>query len=87
LFWLTVSHLPPFPLNVGFDRPNLFVIAINELSIRLQAELENMNLSGVSLGPDYPPIRSLLFADDLILCGQASLAEATTIYSIFHHFS
>jgi hypothetical protein len=51
----------------------LFVIAINELSIRLQAEIHNRNLSGISLGSGCRPIHSLLFADDLILCGHASV--------------
>lgn len=52
--------------------PYLFVVAINELSISLQQELCNSNLTGVALGPGCPPIHSLLFADDLILCGQAT---------------
>jgi hypothetical protein len=65
--------------------PYLFVIAINELSIRLQDELHRRNLSGISLGVDVPPIHSLLFADDLILCGKASRQEALTIRSVLHH--
>ena len=48
-----------------------FMVAINEFSIHLQDELHNSNLTGVTLGPGCPPIHSLLFADDLILCGQA----------------
>jgi hypothetical protein len=66
--------------------PYLFVIAINELSIRLQEALHNSNLSGISLGIDGPAIHSLLFADDLILCGKASIAEAQTIKTILYDF-
>jgi hypothetical protein len=50
--------------------PYFFVIAINELSLRLQEALHNNNLQGVHLGEGAPPIHSLLFADDLILCGK-----------------
>jgi hypothetical protein len=60
----------------------LFVLAINELCLRLQEALQNNNLSGVSLGPGAPPIYSLLFADDLILCGKATLEEAHKIKDI-----
>ena len=66
--------------------PYLFVIAINELSIRLQDALHNNNLSGISLGIGAPPIHSLLFADDLILCGKATLEEAQAIKTILYEF-
>ena len=66
--------------------PYLFVIAINELSIRLQEALHNNNLSGVSLGQDCPAIHSLLFADDLILCRQATRQEAQTMKTILYDF-
>jgi hypothetical protein len=66
--------------------PYLFVLAINELSIRLREALHNNNLSGISLGPGAPPIHSLLFADDLILCGKANLQEAQAIKDILYNF-
>lgn len=66
--------------------PYLFVIAINELSIRLQYAFEDSNLTGITLGPNCLPIHSLLFADDLILCGRATAAEATTIKTILYDF-
>jgi len=53
--------------------PFLFAIAINELSITLNQALQDANLQGVSLGHNCPPIHSLLFADDLILCGAANM--------------
>jgi hypothetical protein len=49
--------------------PYLFVVAMNELSIALQQEMQNQHLTGISLGPGCPPIHSLFFADDLILGG------------------
>jgi hypothetical protein len=66
--------------------PYLFVIAINELSIRLQEALHINSLSGISLGPNAPRIHSLLFADDLILCGKATLHEAQAIKTILYDF-
>ena len=66
--------------------PYLFVIAINELSIRLHEALHNNNLSGISLGMGAPPIHSLLFADDLILCGKAIVEEAQAIKTILYEF-
>jgi hypothetical protein len=60
------------------------LLYINELSIRLQEALHNHNLSGISLGEGAPPIHSLLFADDLILCGKATIQEAQTIKNILY---
>jgi hypothetical protein len=37
----------------------------------LQEALQNNNLSGISLGLGAPPLHSLLFVDDLILCGKS----------------
>jgi hypothetical protein len=51
--------------------PYLFVLAVNELSLKLQEAMDNATLIGVSLGPGYPPIHSILFADDILICGQA----------------
>ncbi|XBH90806.1 hypothetical protein VPH35_082361 [Triticum aestivum] len=41
---------------------------------------------GISLGPNCPSIHSLLFADDLLVCGQASLQEARTMAHLINHF-
>jgi hypothetical protein len=64
----------------------LFVMAINELSSALQEGLSSNHLSGISLGPNCPPIHSLLFADDLIICGKANLSEAMNIRTILDSF-
>jgi hypothetical protein len=49
--------------------PYLFVIAINELSDMLQTALQTNNIAVITLGDSGPHIHSLLFADDLIICG------------------
>jgi hypothetical protein len=66
--------------------PYLFIIAVNELSICLQHHSNAHNIHGVTLGPNYPRIHSLLFADDLIICSQATPEEATRINSILQNF-
>jgi hypothetical protein len=38
------------------------------------------------LGPGGPNIHSLLFADDLIICGQTTIAEATAIKTTIDQF-
>lgn len=66
--------------------PYLFVMAINELSLALNEAMTMHNLQGISLGPNCPPIHSLLFADDLLVCGHASVQEAMAMASIISHF-
>jgi hypothetical protein len=66
--------------------PSLFVLAVNELSLALQEALQANHLTGISFGPQCPPIHSLMFADDLIVCGKAEVQEATTISHIIRQF-
>jgi hypothetical protein len=66
--------------------PYLFVLAINDLSIALQLAMSQTNLTGVMLGPNCPAIHSLLFADDLLICGEATIQEATRMKSILQDF-
>ena len=66
--------------------PALFVLAVNELSLALHDALQANHLSGISLGPDCPPIHSLMFADDLLVCGKANVQEAATISHILQQF-
>ena len=66
--------------------PSLFVLAVNELSLALHDALQANHLSGISLGPDCPPIHSLMFADDLLVCGKANVQEAATISHILQQF-
>jgi hypothetical protein len=46
---------------------------------RLQQALHQNNLKGISLAIGAPPIHSLLFAEDLILCATANAQEANII--------
>jgi hypothetical protein len=43
-------------------------------------------MSGISLGPSCPHIHSLMFADDLLVCGKANVQEALTISNILNQF-
>jgi hypothetical protein len=52
----------------------------------LQEQLTISNLQGVSLAPGAPPVHSLLFADDLIICGTASTEEAAVIKNVLYDF-
>jgi hypothetical protein len=42
------------------------------------------HFAGIKLGPDCPSIHSLLSADDLLVCGQATEQEATRMKQILH---
>ena len=66
--------------------PYLFVLAINELSLALQEAMSNSSLVGIVLGPNCPPIHSLLFADDLLICGRANCQEASIMMHILRSF-
>jgi hypothetical protein len=45
------------------------------------------SLVGILLGPNCPSIHSLLFADDLLVCGEATAEEAMQMKNILHVFS
>jgi hypothetical protein len=45
-----------------------FVFAVNKLSLALQDALKDNHLTCISLGTNCPPIHSMMFADDLIVC-------------------
>jgi hypothetical protein len=47
---------------------------------------KNNDFAGIVLGPNCPPIHSLLFADDLLVCGQATLQEASKMKNIIQDF-
>jgi hypothetical protein len=52
----------------------------------LQSSIQNSNIAGVTLGPGGPNIHSLLFVDDLIICGQATYEEARAIKLVIDQF-
>jgi len=61
-------------------------LQINELSLKLQKALDNAELTGVSLGPEFPAINSILLVDDLIICGKADAQEIHIISNILQDF-
>jgi hypothetical protein len=61
-------------------------LAINELSLALQEAMSSNSFVGIKLGPVYPPIHSLLFADDLLVCGKATEKEANRMKQIIQVF-
>lgn len=62
------------------------MLAVNELSNRLQCSIHDNNIQGIKLGDNCPQIHSLLFADDLLICGQANTGEASNISKILQRF-
>lgn len=64
----------------------LFVIAINELAHSLQESLQNQSMQGIRIGPCSLPIHSIMFADDLIVGGDATKQEARQIWQTIQHF-
>jgi hypothetical protein len=62
------------------------VLATNEFYLALNDAMAVNNLEGIMLGPNCPPVHSLLFADDLLVCGKASMQEAQGMHQVLHHF-
>ena len=48
--------------------------------------MSSSSLEGVNLGSNCPSIHSLLFADDLLICGKASIQEALVMKQILQDF-
>ena len=48
--------------------------------------MSNNSLKGVTFGTNCPRIHSLLFADDLLICGEATAQEAATMKHILDYF-
>jgi hypothetical protein len=48
--------------------------------------MTNNHFAGIKLGPNCPSTHSLLFADDLLVCGQATQQEASRIKQILQEF-
>jgi hypothetical protein len=64
----------------------LFVLAINELSTALQYAMSQSYLAGIKLGQNCPSIHSLLFLDDLLVCGHARIQEPMKMKDILQDF-
>jgi hypothetical protein len=52
----------------------------------LQEAMSINHFAGISLGPNFPSIHLLLFADDLLVCGQATKQEASRMKQILQDF-
>ncbi|KAJ4773133.1 RNA-directed DNA polymerase (reverse transcriptase)-related family protein [Rhynchospora pubera] len=66
--------------------PYMFIIAMEVLSIWLQQTCTQGLLKGVRLAHTSPVITHAIYADDLILMGDASRAEVDTLVNIMHKF-
>lgn len=66
--------------------PYLFVTAINDLSEMLSQGINSGLISGTSLTSNGPILHSLMYADDLIIVGQANSTEANNIFHIIDSF-
>lgn len=66
--------------------PYVFIVAINELTCMLRDAISDGKIQGIMLAPNTPVLHSLLFADDVIICRQASLQEAQCIKEILEAF-
>lgn len=66
--------------------PYIFILVVNELSFSMRDALNNNHLSSIQLGPACPRVHSLMFADDLIVCGRAYNDDADTIAFIINQF-
>jgi hypothetical protein len=56
------------------------------ISIALLEAMSNNHFAGISLGPNCPSIHSLLFVDDLLVCGQATEKEASRMKQVLQDF-
>ena len=61
--------------------PFLFILGSEVLSRLLLKEERIGNIKGMKIARNYPAINHLLFADDLLIFGKASLLEASSIKS------
>jgi hypothetical protein len=93
IFSIVINGQPfaKFKGNIGIRQgcplsPYLFVLSINELCNALQQAMSESCLEGITLGPNCPSIHSLLFLDDLLICGQATVQEATKLKEILQDF-
>lgn len=67
--------------------PYLFILGMDLLSRGLDFMTHNGYLTGVKLAPTAPPLTNCLYADDLLLFGTATMAEAHNITALLQMFS
>lgn len=66
--------------------PYLFILGMDLLSRSLQAKVDGGLIKGIRLAPTSPPLTNCLYADDLLIFGQASCVEAQHIMSTIKDF-
>ena len=88
-FYLMVINLAIYDLNMASGREIRFpytLICLEAFSCLLQEVVLCSNISGVQLGHNGPIISHLLFADDMLLFGKATLQEAQHISFILQRY-
>lgn len=67
--------------------PYLFIIAMEFLAKLFQARVQQGDIRGVRLAKTAPTLTHILYADDLVVMGQASMREVTNLKRIFDTFA
>ncbi|CAN1744197.1 LINE-1 retrotransposable element ORF2 protein [Linum perenne] len=62
--------------------PFLFIVVSNVLSFLMTTAVEEGGIKGMRLTPRCPVLHHILFADDTVLCGKATVTEAQRMKSI-----
>ncbi|CAN1788506.1 LINE-1 retrotransposable element ORF2 protein, partial [Linum perenne] len=66
--------------------PYLFIIVSNVLSFLIQQDLASKNLKGIKLNYRCPDLSHVLFADDTLIFGKATLSEASQIKLVLQRY-
>lgn len=67
--------------------PYLFIIAIEFLTKRINVAIQRGMLKGIKLAKQAPVLSHALYADDLVILGQASGTEVMDLEAIFDAFA
>lgn len=67
--------------------PYLFIFGMDLLARVLDSQTRVGNLRGLRIAPGAQPITSCIYADDLLLMGEASVREANTMMEKVHDFA
>ncbi|CAN1136858.1 Transposon TX1 uncharacterized 149 kDa protein [Linum perenne] len=67
--------------------PFLFILLTNTLSFLIEKGVRNGELKGIQLNRRCPTLTHVLFADDTILFGEASVKEATNIVKTMNTYA
>ncbi|KAJ4796754.1 RNA-directed DNA polymerase (reverse transcriptase)-related family protein [Rhynchospora pubera] len=66
--------------------PYIFILCMDVLTRMLMKDTQEGRLKGVRLSNNGPNLNALLYADDLLIFGEASIAEVQRIANILDHF-